>query len=110
LDDADVEALANPDPQPFPPSFAALTSLAAASPAALDRGEFQFWMEHHSGPTAARWLGRFASGDPDLKDSLQNHLRKEQAWRPEAVFAEVVHVPEGRMGNVLARSSLRTFS
>ena len=39
LTDADVEALANPEPQPFPASFAALTSLAAASPAALDRGE-----------------------------------------------------------------------
>ncbi|WP_257310418.1 lantibiotic dehydratase [Geothrix fuzhouensis] len=109
LTDADVEALANPDPQPFPASFAALTSLAAASPAALDRGEFQFWMEHHSGPTAARWLGRFASGDPVLKAALHRHLRTEEDARPEAVFAEVVHVPEGRMGNVLARPALRDY-
>jgi thiopeptide-type bacteriocin biosynthesis protein len=109
LTDADVEALANPEPQPFPASFAALTSLAAASPAALDCGEFQFWMEHHSGPTAARWLGRFASGNPDLENALRSHLRKEEALRPEAVFAEVVHVPEGRMGNVLARPSLRDY-
>ncbi len=109
LEDADVEALAHPDPQPFPHSFAALTSLEASSLAALDRGEFQFWMEHHSGPTAARWLGRFASGDSALQDALQGHLRKEESLRPEAVFAEVVHVPEGRMGNVLARPSLRGY-
>lgn len=109
LEDADLETLANPNPQPFPHSFAALTSLAASSPSALDRGEFQFWMEHYSGPTAARWLGRFASGDPNLKDSLQSHLRKEESLRPEAVFAEVVHVPEGRMGNVLARPSMRDY-
>ncbi|HEY3399003.1 MAG TPA: lantibiotic dehydratase [Geothrix sp.] len=109
LTEADVATLANPEPQPFPASFAALTSLAAASPAALDRGEFQFWMEHHSGPTAARWLGRFASGDPDLETSLRSHLRNEEALRPEVVFAEVVHVPEGRMGNVLARPSLRDY-
>jgi thiopeptide-type bacteriocin biosynthesis protein len=109
LDDADMEALAAPNPQPFPHSFAALTSLEAASLAALDRGEFRFWMEHHSGPTAARWLGRFASGDPDLKEALQSHLRKEEFSAPEAVFAEVVHVPEGRMGNVLARPSLREY-
>jgi len=109
LEEADLVALAHPDPQPFPPSFAALATLAAASPAALDRGEFQFWMEHHSGPTAARWLGRFASGDPELEGALQRHLRKEEGWRPEAVFAEVVHVPEGRMGNVLARPSLRDY-
>lgn len=109
LTDADVEALASPDPQSFAPSFAALACLEAASPAALDRGEFQFWMEHFSGPTAARWLGRFASGDPALKEALQRHLRKEESLRPEAVFAEVVHVPEGRMGNVLARPSLRDY-
>lgn len=109
LEDADLEALANPDPQAFPASFAALTSLAAASPAALDRGEFQFWMEQYSGPTAARWLGRFASGDCELQEALQRHLRTEEAGRPGAVFAEVVHVPEGRMGNVLARPSLRDF-
>jgi thiopeptide-type bacteriocin biosynthesis protein len=109
LEDADIEALAQPEPPPFPPSFAALTSLAASSLAALDRGEFQFWMEHYSGPTAARWLGRFASGDPDLKDALRAHLRKEESQRPEAVFAEVVHVPEGRMGNVLARPALRDY-
>jgi thiopeptide-type bacteriocin biosynthesis protein len=109
LTDADVEALAQPDSQPFPHSFAALASLESSSVAALDQGEFRFWMEHYSGPTAARWLGRFASGDPALKDALQDHLRKEEALRPEAAFAEVVHVPEGRMGNVLARPALRDF-
>ena len=107
LADADLEALAQPEPPPFPPSFAALASLAAASPADLDRGEFQFWMEQYSGPSAARWLGRFAFGDPELQDALRGHLRQEEALRPEAVFAEVVHVPEGRMGNVLARPALR---
>ena len=107
LADADVAALAQPEPPAFPASFAALACLAAPSVAALDRGEFQFWMEQYSGPTAARWLGRFASGDPALNDLLQRHLRKEEAARPDAVFAEVVHVPEGRMGNVLARPSLR---
>jgi thiopeptide-type bacteriocin biosynthesis protein len=109
LEDADVEALATSNPQPFPHSFAALTSLAASSLAALDRGEFQFWMEQYSGPTAARWLGRFASGDPALQNALRSHLRQEESLRPEAVFAEVVHVPEGRMGNVLARPSLRDY-
>ncbi|WP_243303670.1 lantibiotic dehydratase [Geothrix oryzisoli] len=109
LDEADVAALANPDPQPFPASFAALVSLAAPSLAALDQGAFQFWMEHYSGPTAARWLGRFAPGEPGLEAALRDHLRKEEAQRPEAVFAEVVHVPEGRMGNVLARPALRDY-
>ncbi len=109
LEDAAVEALATPDPPPFPQSFAALATLEASGLAALDRGEFQFWMEQYSGPTAARWLGRFASGDSELRDALRIHLRKEESLQPEAVFAEVVHVPEGRMGNVLARPALRGY-
>lgn len=109
LDDADVEALSQTDPGPFPASFAALASLEASSAAALDGGDFRFWMEQYSGPTAARWLGRFASGDPDLKEALVRHLQKEESLRPETAFAEVVHVPEGRMGNVLARPSLRSY-
>lgn len=107
LSDTDMATLSVPDPQPFPASFAALACLSAADAAALDRGEFQFWMEQYSGPTAARWLGRFAGGDPALAEALRAHLRKEESARPEAVFAEVVHVPEGRMGNVLARPALR---
>ncbi|MBI1752326.1 MAG: lantibiotic dehydratase [Acidobacteria bacterium] len=110
LDEADLAAMTHPQPRPFPHSFAALVMLAADSAAALDGGDFRFWMEHHSGPTAARWLGRFASGDADLRDSLRRHLMKEEAARPEAVFAEVLHVPEGRMGNVLARPSLRDYN
>jgi thiopeptide-type bacteriocin biosynthesis protein len=109
LTEADVEALTPADLQPFPPAFAALASLAAPGAEALDQGDFSFWMEHYSGPTAARWLGRFASGDPDLSASLRAHLQKEEAARPEAVFAEVVHIPEGRMGNILARPALREF-
>lgn len=109
LDDADLAALTRPEPPPLPSSFAALASLEATSPAALDRGEFRFWMEQYSGPTAARWLGRFASGDEELRAVLESHLRKEESLRPDVVFAEVVHVPEGRMGNVLARPALRDY-
>ena len=109
LKDADLAALSNPDPSPFSTSFAALASLAAPSPQDLDRGKFQFWMEQYSGPTAARWLGRFAAGDAKLKDALQAHLRNEESLRPEVVFAEVVHVPEGRMGNILARPAMRDY-
>lgn len=109
LDDPLLEALAAPGPPPFPASFAALAVLSAASPEALDRGDFRFWMAQYSGASAARWLGRFASGDPALAAALGDHLRREEAQRPDAVHAEVVHVPEGRMGNVLARPALRDW-
>lgn len=107
LTKADIQALSNPEPPVFSASFSALVALSAPDCESLDRGEFTFWMEHYSGPTAARWLGRFASGDPTIEASLRKHLRKEENSRPDVIFAEVIHVPEGRMGNILARPMMR---
>ncbi len=109
LNDEDMAGLENPNPEPFAQSFAALACLSASSLGALDQGEFKFFMDQYSGPTAARWLGRFAWGDRNLEDALRDHLQKEEAAFPEAIFAEVTYSPEGRMGNVLARPVLRAY-
>ena len=109
LGDQDLAALENPDPDPFPASFAALASLAADSPRALAEGRFTVLMEHGSGPSGAQLLGRFCQGDPALEARVQAFLRAEEATRPEAVFAELVHQPDGRIGNILSRPSLRQY-
>ena len=59
------------------------------------------------GPSGANLLGRFCHGDPDLHANVAEHLREEEALDPDALFAEVVHLPEGRLGNVLLRPLLR---
>src|SRR5262249_1805921 len=46
--------------------------------------------------------------DPELRRHVERHIRDEEALQPDAVFAEIVHLPEGRLGNVLARPALRT--
>lgn len=109
LNEEDLAGLENPNPHPFSHSFSALVSLSASNQDAMDRGEFRFFMDQFSGATAARWLGRFAGGDSFLKDSLIEHLKQEEAANPEAIFAEIIHSPEGRMGNVIARPVLRTY-
>jgi thiopeptide-type bacteriocin biosynthesis protein len=38
---------------------------------------------------------------------VRRHLRGEEAARPDAVFAEIVHLNEGRIGNILCRPVLR---
>ena len=59
------------------------------------------------GPSGARLFGRFCHGDDALRAHVEAHLRAEEALRPEAIFAEVVHLPQGRLGNVLCRPALR---
>ena len=108
LSDADLGNLENPDPPRPPAAFAALATLFAPSGAALDAGDFRFLLEGYRGPSGARLLGRFCLGDPRLEELVKRHLAAEERRRPEAVFAEVVHWPEGRTGNILCRPVLRT--
>jgi thiopeptide-type bacteriocin biosynthesis protein len=86
-----------------------LASVAAADEAALARGEFQVLLDAATGPSGARLLGRFCHADRELQHHVERYLRAEEALRPDALFAELVHLPEGRTGNVLARPVLRAF-
>jgi hypothetical protein len=105
----DLKAMAEPSPPPLPDSFAVMAAVAAASEGALDRGEFQVRLDGVSGPSGAQLLGRFCHADPLLQEYVARLVQAEEALRPDAVFAEIVHLPEGRMGNILARPVLRDF-
>ena len=94
---------------PLPDAFQVMATVAAASPEALARGDFQLLLNGVSGPSGARLLGRFCHADESLRQAVEGHLREEEALEPEAVFAEVVHLPEGRIGNVLSRPLLRGY-
>jgi thiopeptide-type bacteriocin biosynthesis protein len=94
--------------RPLPDAFAALAVVAAASDAALEAGRFRVLLEDASGPSGAILLGRFCHADPALCERVKEHLRAEEAHRPEAIFAEIVHCPEGRHGNLIQRPVLRS--
>jgi thiopeptide-type bacteriocin biosynthesis protein len=107
LSDADLAALGGDDPPPLPDAFCAMGTLLAASPEALARGEFRLVFTMMLGPSGARLIGRFCHADPRLQAQVEAHLRAEEACRPDAVFAEVTHLPEGRVGNITCRPVLR---
>jgi thiopeptide-type bacteriocin biosynthesis protein len=50
-------------------------------------------------------LTRFCR-DQALTERVQAHLRAEEALEPEKRFAEIIHLPEGRAGNVICRPDL----
>jgi thiopeptide-type bacteriocin biosynthesis protein len=104
----DLEEMAGPKP-PLPDAFAVMAAVAAASEEALARGDFRVLLEGATGPSGARLLGRFCHADPELHAQVARHVQAEEALAPDAVFAEIVHFPEGRVGNVLARPSLRSY-
>ena len=106
LGERDLRALEPPSPTTLPPVLAALVTVCAASREAVASGDVQLTVDV-SLPSAAVLLGRFCHGDPGLREALERHLRVEEALAPGAVFAEIVHMPEGRLGNILCRPVLR---
>lgn len=109
----DLDRMAPADDQakksPMPDSFHVMVTLAAASQEAIDNGDFQVLFENAGGPSGARLLGRFCHADAELCRQTAEHLRVEESLRPDAVFAEIVHLPQGRIGNILARPVLRDY-
>jgi len=109
LDEDDVEQLAEPNPLPLPDAFAALATVAAASETELAHGNFQIVLHGTSGPSGARLLGRFCHADPRLHQLVEQHVRAEEALQPDAVFAEIVHLPKAVWATSSpGRSSART--
>ncbi len=109
LTEDDLKALSHEPKGPLPASFSMMVELRAASEEALDGGDYLAYLHGASGPSAARLLGRFCHGDPELSQEVIRHLQAEEAADPEALFAEIAHLPYGRMGNVLARPILRNY-
>jgi len=104
---AGLEGHAPGELPPLPDAFQVMAELAAASPEAVESGDFELHLKGAYGPSGARLLGRFCHADGELRRCVEEHLRDEEAHRPDAVFAEVVHLPEGRIGNILSRPVLR---
>jgi thiopeptide-type bacteriocin biosynthesis protein len=61
------------------------------------------------GPSAANLLGRFCHLQEKLSEKVITHLKKEEKLSSDVIFAEVVHLPDGRPGNVIARPKLRKY-
>ncbi|MEM7153859.1 MAG: lantibiotic dehydratase [Myxococcota bacterium] len=104
----DVEALSEVEDAPLPlPSALSVRATVVGSASQVESGKARVLVRGVEGPSGARLLGRFAHGDPKLADEVREHLRAEERLDPEAIFAEIVHLPEGRQGNVLLRPVLR---
>jgi lantibiotic biosynthesis protein len=100
LGDDDLEALRTPQPPALPDAHHVEIRLqGGAAPTIL--------IESASGPSGACMLGRFCHASSEIDQIVREHLRAEEAQRPDAVFAEVVHLNEGRIGNIVCRPVLR---
>jgi lantibiotic biosynthesis protein len=106
LNEDDISALAIENAAPLPDLFTVLGCLA--SPQVLGAGASEapcFIL--HSVSSGARPFGRFCRVDSELEHRIKALLRREEALQPDAIFAELVHLPDDRIGNVVCRPALR---
>ncbi len=109
LEDSDIENLRVKDPLPLPDAFIAYAAVGSASRSALARGDCDVLLTGVYGPSGAPMLGRFCQADRDLADHVRRHIQEEESLQPDAIFAEIVHLPEGRTGNIICRPLLRDY-
>jgi len=84
----------------LPPSVSVMFRLASPELVVL---------ESVGGSSAANLLGRFASDNPGIQAVAGRITQAERDANPEVVFAEIVHLPESRAGNILLRPVLRDY-
>lgn len=94
---------------PLPQAFSVEFTLCAASESAIALGDYRVLIGGVLGPSGARLLGRFCHADPELTQRIAAHLEADEAHDPDALYAEIVHLPAGRVGNVILRPVLRGY-
>lgn len=62
-----------------------------------------------AGASGAAILGRFCHADQEILALTKEITAKEAALNPEVIYAEVVHLPEDRIGNVILRPTLSAY-
>ena len=109
LTDKDLDELKETDTPDLPYSMYLMGSLLGKSAADIDAGDYLFELSTCNGPSAANLLGRFCHGDTLLTDQVKNCLQEEAGQHPDYIYAEVIHLPEARAGNILLRPQLREY-
>lgn len=92
----------------FPASMYLMGSLMKQN-GQLDKEHFQFDLSGFGGPSAANLLGRFTHGDEQLCQLTRQILEREESENPDAIYAEIAHLPQARIGNILLRPVLRKY-
>lgn len=73
----------------------------------INEKEQKIFFEFAGNPSANNLLGRFAHGHSGIHQLINHITRQEEIHNPDVIFAEVVHLPENRLGNILLRPSFR---
>ncbi|SDJ89981.1 lantibiotic dehydratase family protein [Chryseobacterium jejuense] len=74
-----------------------------------DDDQEKLFLNGSTGSSAANLLGRFCSEKSEIHKLTRTIADKEESLNPEYILAEVIHLPEARIGNVVRRPTIRPY-
>lgn len=99
ITDEDVKEL-DPDWDNLPSSFSVMFKILS---------EEEIFVENCGGSSAINLLGRFAHGNDEIDRIAKDIAEREQEMDSNVIFAEIVHLPENRVGNILHHPPFRKY-
>lgn len=103
LHDSDLANFEEQDMSDLPPSISLMFKLID------DDGSKKIHIGSVGGSSAANLLGRFAHGDDEINNTIKEICETEQYQNPDVIFAEIIHLPESRTGNILLHPVFRDY-
>jgi len=105
-----VIQLNDKDFEQFRANWEGLTDTLPAMAQVIQEGdEEKIFVSGFGGSSAANLLARFCHGDKELDLHTRHIVAQELNINPDKILAEIVHLPEARVGNVLMRPALRDY-
>jgi thiopeptide-type bacteriocin biosynthesis protein len=108
-------ALTEKDLSPFksrlsemPDTFTALTSVIANRGSDLPSMN-KVLIRNVGGSSSSNVLARFGHANGEINDFILEMVQKEDVLAKDTILAEIVYLPESRLGNVLLRPNYRKF-
>lgn len=86
----------------LPPSLSVMFRL-------INEGDSTIYIESAGGSSAVNLLGRFAHADDRIHTLVCDIAKKEQENDPDIIYAEIIHLPDNRAGNVLLHPAFRDY-
>jgi hypothetical protein len=79
-----------------------------------ENGNEKLYIGNGGGTSAANLLGRFCSEKADVQNLTKTITQKEEMLRKaecgnDEIVAEIIHLPEARIGNIIRRPTIRSY-
>ncbi|REC60151.1 lantibiotic dehydratase [Chryseobacterium pennae] len=74
-----------------------------------EKNQEKLFLNGGGGSSAANLLGRFCSEKSEVQNLTKIIAEKEEELNPNCILAEIIHLPEARIGNIIRRPTLRQY-